>query len=500
MTRGFLILLATSIPHWALNNWCQACDETAGQQMVWVSADGGTEGCATVKAITGQAGAEPMVIVANAVVEGDGQQPGQPHIVIARASAVPGAEGGEGAQEIRVRSFVNQKGFEDPNRGWLGVSVGDVPESLSAQLEDAEGGAIVLNIVKDSPAEKAGLLVHDIVISVGGEAIDGKNESTVMQTANLIGSHKPGDVIDIVVLREGAEKTIRATLGSRPNLEGVNWKFETLPHAQIEDQIKTRGKVFQVSPNGQWEWKSLGDLQHLGDLHKNFQFVPQSGNYTMKVFVDNGKKTIKSESKDEDGSTAVEQVDGGEITVTRTDANGKVTTKSYADADALRAADEDAAELYDRSSGHVFYQLGANGDDGMFDIKIELDDKMEELTENLEESFEQAQEAYQKAMEELHEAYGHLAEQHQGQGADGRSDKTNAKSFNWSLGPVVPLPPPTGLGKARQSFEVRPDGMIEVRIRKGDSELVQLYTNEADLQRKDAKLYEKYQELMADNE
>ena len=53
----------------------------------------------------------------------------------------------------------------------------------------------------------------------------------------------------------------------------------------------------------------------------------------------------------------------------------------------------------------------------------------------------------------------------------------------------------TSKAKPRNSFEVRPDGAIEVRVRKGDSELVQLYKNESDLRQRDAELYEKYQEL-----
>jgi len=52
------------------------------------------------------------------------------------------------------------------------------------------------------------------------------------------------------------------------------------------------------------------------------------------------------------------------------------------------------------------------------------------------------------------------------------------------------------MGKPKHSFEVRPDGTIEVRIRKGDSELVQLYTNERDLQKRNPELAEKYADLM----
>ena len=54
-----------------------------------------------------------------------------------------------------------------------------------------------------------------------------------------------------------------------------------------------------------------------------------------------------------------------------------------------------------------------------------------------------------------------------------------------------------GLSKPRQSFEVRSDGTIEVHLRKGDSELVQLYDDEDDLEDRNPKMFRKYQDLMS---
>ena len=51
--------------------------------------------------------------------------------------------------------------------------------------------------------------------------------------------------------------------------------------------------------------------------------------------------------------------------------------------------------------------------------------------------------------------------------------------------------------KPKHTFESRADGTIEVRVRKGDSELVQLYADERDLQRRAPDLYEKYDDLMS---
>ena len=53
---------------------------------------------------------------------------------------------------------------------YLGVKLYEMPPSLSAQL-DIKGGALVAEVVKDSPAQKAGLRKHDIITDVDGKAL-----------------------------------------------------------------------------------------------------------------------------------------------------------------------------------------------------------------------------------------------------------------------------------------------------------------------------------------
>jgi len=71
---------------------------------------------------------------------------------------------------------------EDENaasRGWLGVSIGQVSKSLADQLGVGDRGVLVLNVIKGSPAERAGLEAHDVILTVDGEAISGDVKKTV---------------------------------------------------------------------------------------------------------------------------------------------------------------------------------------------------------------------------------------------------------------------------------------------------------------------------------
>lgn len=62
-------------------------------------------------------------------------------------------------------------------------------------------------IVKDSPAAKAGLKDKDIVTAVNGVKVGAAGS-----LANLIGEYKPGDTVQLTVLREGKEMTVNVTL------------------------------------------------------------------------------------------------------------------------------------------------------------------------------------------------------------------------------------------------------------------------------------------------
>ncbi len=94
-------------------------------------------------------------------------------------------------------------------RGWLGVLIQEVSEELAEGLSLPDShGALVGDVVPDSPAAKAGLQVGDVIRSVAG-----KEAKDVPDVRNRIAHTPPGTALELRVLREGEERTVTVTIG-----------------------------------------------------------------------------------------------------------------------------------------------------------------------------------------------------------------------------------------------------------------------------------------------
>ena len=94
-------------------------------------------------------------------------------------------------------------------RGWLGVSV----QAVTADLTEAMGleravGALVSDVVKDSPAQAAGLLSGDVITSVDGTPISNFNH-----LPPAIGLMEPDSDVKLEIYRNGKRQYIQVTLG-----------------------------------------------------------------------------------------------------------------------------------------------------------------------------------------------------------------------------------------------------------------------------------------------
>jgi S1-C subfamily serine protease len=90
-------------------------------------------------------------------------------------------------------------------RGYLGVGLQPV------EVSDHHKGLIVLSVDSGGPAAKAGVLVGDILVSLGGKSV----EDTEDIQAALEG-RKVGTPVETVVSRGGESRTIAITIGERP--------------------------------------------------------------------------------------------------------------------------------------------------------------------------------------------------------------------------------------------------------------------------------------------
>ncbi len=95
-------------------------------------------------------------------------------------------------------------------RGYLGV----IPRDLTPVLKEKLGvqqGALVESVDKDTPAEKAGIKVMDVIVSVDGKAV---NNSADLR--RIVQNIAPGTKVKVVVVRDKTRKTLDVTIGELP--------------------------------------------------------------------------------------------------------------------------------------------------------------------------------------------------------------------------------------------------------------------------------------------
>jgi len=104
------------------------------------------------------------------------------------------------------------------SRGWLGVQIQAIDESIAEALElETKEGALIVSIVEDSPADNSGLEEDDVIIRVDNKSI--KSDKDLMRT---VSSKHPGDFTNFTIIRGDEKLRISVTLGERPSNSSVS--------------------------------------------------------------------------------------------------------------------------------------------------------------------------------------------------------------------------------------------------------------------------------------
>jgi S1-C subfamily serine protease len=94
---------------------------------------------------------------------------------------------------------------DQPMTRGYGAYLGTVPD-----MTGSPGGVRLVGVRAGSPAEKAGLRGDDIITRIGS-----KETPDLQAMTDALRSHRPGEIVEIVVRRGAALTTLRATLGVR---------------------------------------------------------------------------------------------------------------------------------------------------------------------------------------------------------------------------------------------------------------------------------------------
>jgi predicted metalloprotease with PDZ domain len=110
---------------------------------------------------------------------------------------------------LLMLSWPGGAGAEENDHGWLGISLQQLTPSLREAMDiSSDAGVLITEVVEDSPAEKAGLKMGDVILE-----FDGQTVSSPRRLTRLVRGTEPETEVTLQVLRKGQEKKVRVTLG-----------------------------------------------------------------------------------------------------------------------------------------------------------------------------------------------------------------------------------------------------------------------------------------------
>ena len=108
-----------------------------------------------------------------------------------------------------VAPVINQlKEFHETRRGWLGVRIQPVDDTIADSLNlGTARGALIAGVDEKGPAKPAGLIAGDVIVRFDGKEVQSRD------LPRLVASMPVGKQVEVVVVRNGKEVTKSVTLG-----------------------------------------------------------------------------------------------------------------------------------------------------------------------------------------------------------------------------------------------------------------------------------------------
>ncbi|MDZ7376435.1 MAG: PDZ domain-containing protein [candidate division KSB1 bacterium] len=103
------------------------------------------------------------------------------------------------------------------NRAYLGVQLHEINEDLAQYFGVQAGeGVLILDVIKDSPAQKAGLKSGDVIVKIDGESV-----ATPRDVQEIIAEYEEDDDVSFEIIRQNKKQSLTITLGTREDEEST---------------------------------------------------------------------------------------------------------------------------------------------------------------------------------------------------------------------------------------------------------------------------------------
>ena len=194
--------------------------------------------------------------------------------------------------------------------GYLGVYAENISrENMGRYHMNQARGVGITQVIKDSPAEKAGLRKDDVILR-----LDGENITSVRKLNRLVAEIAPDQSVRVTVSRGGSEQELTATIAKRNNLslaqgwpsgEPRVWKWEGDPKT-----FKFEGTPFE---RFNFDFEKDGDLTFLFNGRRIGVSTIQLNKQLADYFGITGGKGVLVTSVTEDGPAAKAGVKAGDV-------------------------------------------------------------------------------------------------------------------------------------------------------------------------------------------
>ena len=145
--------------------------------------------------------------------------------------------------------------FGTTRRGWLGVSIQNISSEVAESMGNPElKGALVSEVMPESPAEAAKFKAGDLIIRFDGKAVKSADELPI-----VVAQTEVNKAVQVVVIRDNKQKTLKVTLGQLEEAENNQavlanpsntvTSHDTLLGMELSETNKDIAKRFKLDPN-----------------------------------------------------------------------------------------------------------------------------------------------------------------------------------------------------------------------------------------------------------